>query len=235
MAKVYGAITEEKIVIPTLKGEVHGVSRVGEILNCYKVGSLQRGDTVKVIAGTKLPIGTEGVVKNVVINKYSPDKNYNPSVFMILNDGREVATVSKNLINLKNVKNFVGGKIFEAEEKDKVLLEMKDYVKNNCKDNFSEMWYLDTNGELKYYGAKHHLEENEKVIEIKETENSYKALIKSDNNKVKSTHYYIVEFEKEFKPNNSISMEVMGLNDWFHLRDVDENELLEEVVKRFTK
>lgn len=230
MAKVYGVIIKPEFDVPTTQGIVSWYVYKTKIINCIKVSDITRGDPVRVVAGKKLPIGTEGIVKNVVINKYSPDISSNPSVFITLKDGKEVATVGKNLINLKYF--AVNNKIFEAETTADLINETSKYVNEVLGGNLEEMWYINPMGNLGYVGPYDYFEtEKDNVLDIKETEKGYKALIsRTENN---SEIYTIIEFGKEFKPGNTIKIEHAGIEE--RMRFMEGVDIKEEAIKLYTK
>ena len=230
MAKVYGVIIKPEFDVPTTQGNVHWYVYKTKIINCLKVSDITRGDPVKVVAGKKLPIGTEGIVKNVVINKYSPDISSNPSVFITLKDGKEVATVGKNLINLKHV--AVNDKLFENETAADFAFETSKYINETLGGNLEEMWYIKPDGCLGYVGPYDYMQdEKDTVLDTRETEKGYKALIsRLENN---SEIYTIIEFGKEFKPGNVIKIEHAGIEE--RMRFMNDVDIKDEAIKLYTK
>lgn len=76
-----------------------------------KMNEVSLGSRAKVISGKKIPLNTEGTIVRVFPNKFSHNANDNPSIQLKLDDGTEVWTTGKNLINISDT--GVGGiKVF---------------------------------------------------------------------------------------------------------------------------
>lgn len=195
--KVYSIVVKREWDIDTRDGKVHFVEHVAKPINCYKVSDVTRGDPVRVVAGKKVPIGTEGIVKTVCINKYSSDVTHNPSVFITLPDGTEVKTVGHNLINLKNVGDK--GCITEWSSFE----DFCEGSKNN-QEQIEPMWYIDKELNVKSTGLPNI--EDYKMLNLDTLDKSYKSLL---YNKKQDT-YAVVEFAKTFTPGNVISFKQYG-------------------------
>ena len=175
---------------------------------------VKKGDRVRIIAGRKNPIGTEGTVKWCGPNNFGytfndpitgREKHCDPSILLTLDDGKEVWTHGDVCINITN-EGLDGIHEFESEKAADAW--KKEYLENKPR-NTDDVWVYENNQVHKVgYSIWGLASEGFSVYQGKiiETENEIAAVVDD----FKYDVYYFVRFSKERKPDNLIKRVATG-------------------------
>lgn len=208
MKKIYKVAKKFEDTIYTPYGEVL-FSQVRPIdVSCDELESsrwqsgVSKGDRVRIVAGRKNPIGTEGTVKWCGVNNYGSsyhsaldgkEFHLNPSIRLTLDDGSEVWTCGNNCINL----SFGEPQVFENKEESKAWEET---VRTFYED---DVWYLNGKDVVKAGNTLWGLGSQSYGIYqgmLKEGEKEVAAVIDDFS----TDRYMFVKFSKEAKHGNEI-------------------------------
>lgn len=173
----------------------------------YHTG-VSKNDRLRIVKGRKFPIGTEGIVKVAVPNKFGSTFNdvltgrlvhLNPSILLVLDDGSEIWTCGDNCINLK----YGEPAVFTNEE------DVNDWEKANTTSYGQAVWYFDGREVIRAGNSLYGLSsEGFGVYQkmIKEGKSEIAAVIDDFS----TDRYMFVKFTKEAKQGNAVQLVSTG-------------------------
>lgn len=170
--------------------------------SCYYNEYAQIGDKVKFVAGKKVPKGTEGVVKYTKPNLFEHQQDpltgeyFNPSVLLTLNDGTEVWTSGKNLVNTSPKNSIAGPFYFTTEDEAAIELSKKPEFKT------SETFWHVKNSKI-FHELPRSTDAGFEIQDRKDFENEIAFVLKD----TRTLGYSFLVIKKVYKPGNTILFE----------------------------
>lgn len=176
--------------------------------SCYRRIYANVGDRVKVVAGKKIPKDTVATIKYVKDNPFEHVQDsltgeyYNPSVLLRLDNGEEVWTSGKNLVNVKPDSAIAGPFEFDSlEEATKTLGASKEYYST------SPFWHITEDGKIHHETAGL----SDHGMSIKESKEVGDEIVMILDDWRSDTYPFLV-IKKEFKPGNTVKYVRTGID-----------------------
>ena len=192
--KNFTDIIECKSVLETDKGPIDYVDYVLKDAYVHTTISASEGDSVKVVKGKKIPLGTIGKILKITYNKYSYGAKdayskaaLNPSILLKLEDGSEVWTSGNNLIKIQS-------------EKEKIVEVMNTSDPEEIRKKWpatEPIWVKNPEGKLSHF-HKNNLTSDFEILESKDVSDGEALILKNTKS---GTHEFLV-MNKEYFPGN---------------------------------
>lgn len=199
--------------VETPQGKVELVRYRKVNTRCLHKDDVHVGDKIRIIAGKKIPLGTEAAVIYVGRNKFETEEGANPCILLKYEDGTEVWTTGNNCCNITTL--GVENEIREVDEFEfcNFDLEKAGYVSNDC------VWYFEgepgksnivfATANITDHGYSIAKEKGTDKAYFKDTGNCY-AMVISDWH---TNTFSLLVIKKVYVPGNCVALHHFGTRD----------------------